>query len=140
MDSRGNGMNERIEQLTEMLSYIANIDKEKARQLVVSTRTGQDILANNITVLYEQQTANLLDIAQELRESRNKTYNVIAEMLTIDSIVNAEKNNRNQIYKKTYHMEKATNAKSICRTKNMKAQKRVLAIKKQNRLNLKKMR
>ena len=57
--------NKRIGQLTYMLCCITDMDYESAEQLVVTTDIGKRILENDITIMYEQQTENLAEIASE---------------------------------------------------------------------------
>lgn len=134
MDSGGKSMNKRIEQLSEMLSIIANIDFQDARTIILSTKIGREILDNNISVIYEQQTANLLEIAEELHD--RKAYDQIVPLLTIENIINAEEKcsciekSAVRNYKKNVILKKSE------REKCKKEWASAIAIKRQNQLNV----
>lgn len=81
--------NKRIRQLAFMIRAITEIELEEAERIILSTEIGKDILAGNITVLYEQQTDNLAEIADELKEKGS--YRNVAEQLTFKNIVYAGK-------------------------------------------------
>ena len=81
--------NKRIRQLAFMIRAITEIELEEAERIILSTEIGKDILAGNITVLYEQQTENLAEIADELKEKGS--YRNVAEQLTFKNIVYAGK-------------------------------------------------
>lgn len=79
--------NKRIGQLTYMLCCITDMDYESAEQLVVTTDIGKRILENDITIMYEQQTENLAEIASEFIGKR--IHLDIASQLTEEKIVDA---------------------------------------------------
>lgn len=81
--------NKRIRQLAFMIRAITKIELEEAERIILSTEIGKDILAGNITVLYEQQTENIAEIADELKEKGS--YRNVAEQLTFKNIVYAGK-------------------------------------------------
>lgn len=132
--------NKRIEQLTFMLNTITEIGWKEAEDVVLSTKTGKDILLNNPVVLYEQQTENLAEIGDELREKDK--YNVIAKKLTMENIIESgtllrkyEMENR----KKTpvvYNAVKQKGQEKAVRRKTLKEkQKIILKAKRQNKIN-----
>lgn len=75
----------RIRQLVIMLSSIVNVEEREAEDMILSTNIGQLILDNNMTAIYEQQTANLEEIAMELRETEQ--YQQIASLITTEKII-----------------------------------------------------
>jgi ribosomal protein S13 len=136
--------NKRIAQLTFMLSDITGIGGNEARGIIVSTEVGKLILDNNSTVLYEQQTENLYEIAREISE--RKEYENIVSLLTIPNIVNAGKRLREH-EKRTVRDEvpqsvkvgKNVQLKQKLNQQNLMKRKTVMAIKKQNKMNLRRM-
>jgi ribosomal protein S13 len=136
--------NKRIAQLTFMLSDITGIGENEARGIIVSTEVGKLILDNNSTVLYEQQTENLYEIAREISE--RKEYENIVSLLTIPNIVNAGKRLREH-EKRTVRDEvpqsvkvgKNVQLKQKLNQQNLMKRKTVMAIKKQNKMNLRRM-
>lgn len=132
--------NKRIRQLAFMIRAITKIELEEAERIILSTEIGKDILAGNITVLYEQQTENLAEIADELKEKGS--YRNVVEQLTLKNIVYAgkmlceyEEENRKNIavvYKPISQndVEKADRRKVL-----KERQKNILKIKLQNKIN-----
>lgn len=132
--------NKRIEQLTFMLNTITEIGWKEAEDVVLSTKTGKDILLNNPVVLYEQQTENLAEIGDELREKDK--YNVIAKKLTMENIIESGKLLRKyemENKKKppvVYSAIKQKGQEKAVRRKALKEkQKIILKAKRQNKIN-----
>jgi hypothetical protein len=136
--------NKRIAQLTFMLSDITGIGENEARGIIVSTEVGKLILDNNSTVLYEQQTENLYEIAREISE--RKEYENIVSLLTIPNIVNASKRLREHEKRtvrdemsQSVKVDKNVQLKHKLNQQNLMKRKTVMAIKKQNKMNLRRM-
>ena len=123
-----------------MIRAIAKIELEEAERIILSTEIGKDILAGNITVLYEQQTENLAEIADELKEKGS--YRNVVEQLTLKNIVYAgkmlceyEEENRKNIAV-VYKPISQSDVEKADRRKLLKErQKNILKIKLQNKIN-----
>lgn len=63
-------MNKRISELGFMYSYIANCSIADAIVIILKTNVGMEIVHNNECLLYEQQTANLYDIVEEINKTK----------------------------------------------------------------------
>lgn len=134
--------NQYLEISNTLLDYKqSRISSEEAiERIILSTEIGKDILAGNITVLYEQQTENLAEIADELKEKGS--YRNVVGQLTLKNIVYAgkmlceyEEENRKNIavvYKPISQndVEKADRRKLL-----KERQKNILKIKLQNKIN-----
>ena len=82
-----------------MFADITGKSKDESERIIRETATGKAILAEDETVIYEQQTENLYCIAQELKEIGNQEDVVVR--LSNENIIKAmkklhelEKNNR----------------------------------------------
>lgn len=133
--------NKRIDQLAFMLSYITKIQPENAREIIVCTETGKAILTNNMTVMYEQQTENLAEIAAEI--AKKEQYRHYASMLTTDNIVEAakelrqyEREQRNKKCKVKYTATKNAELKNALKKQAIEKRKAVIGIRKQNKMNI----
>lgn len=141
MKDNAGGNSRRIQQLAWMLSDISNVSLDYARDLIISTETGKAVQENDRTVLYEQQTANLAEIAGELE--RREPYHKIASMLTMEKIAEAgrrlrayENENKRAETAVKLTMHKNTELKEILQKQTAVKRKSVLAIKKQNQMNV----
>lgn len=140
MLNKQNG-NKRIGQLTYMLCCITDMDYESAEQLVVTTDIGKRILENDITILYEQQTENLAEIASEFRGKQ--IHLDIASQLTEEKIVDAalkldnyeKQNNPNRKVIECFSSDKNNIDKNIFQKNLKQKRKKVLMIKRQNQMN-----
>ena len=74
----------RLYQLSLMMSHITGMPKDYCSGIIQNTLVGQNILEENEVTMYDQQTANLYDIATELK--------FIVDKLTTDNIVDAMMN------------------------------------------------
>ena len=81
--------NRRLEQLVYMFSCITGKVPEESRNIILLTETGKSVQANNLTVMYEQETANLYSIGMELRKI--DCYAQMAELFSVENIVTASK-------------------------------------------------
>ena len=136
--------NNRINQLAFMLSDITKIDRSQALEIIKETDTGKAILDNNMTILYEQQTENLEEVAVELRNSNR--YPEIVSKLTTQNIVIAGKNLRtfeNECAKnnksKAIVFESNEQLKNQLQERMKEKRKSAIAIKRQNKVNEKRM-
>ena len=130
----------RIKQLAYMICQITGIDFELAEQLVVETDIGKRILQNDVTLMYEQQTENLAEIALEFKEK--KIHLDIVSQLTIEKIAAAAWKvgayDQDDTDKKiTAYAVKAGNVadKEHIREKLMHRRRQILKIKQQNQMN-----
>lgn len=78
----------RIIELTYAYSLLTGVSIQESRKSILSTPTGKAILNGNRFVLYEQDTANLYNIAEELDAIRR--YNISTRDIEL-SISKAEK-------------------------------------------------
>lgn len=131
--------NARIDQLAVMLGYIVNIEYESAVQIVESTEVGKRILENDFTIMYEQETENLAEIADELRTNAKK-YHFVSK-LTSQNIAQASKKYREKRVKgvatcNDYKILKKDNLGKSCIKEQLKSnEKNLLKRKKQNQIN-----
>lgn len=131
--------NARINQIAIMLGYIANIEYKLAEQIVESTEVGKRILENDFTIMYEQETENLDEIADELRLNAEK-YDFISK-LTPQNIAQASKMYREKREIETatcnaYMILKKDNLGKSCIKEQLKInEKNLLKRKKQNQIN-----
>lgn len=135
-------MNEkRIEQLAFMLSDITGIDHVRARNIITDSETGKMILDNNMTVMYEQQTENLWEIAAEMAACGK--YRTLVPMLTVSNIAEAgkhlgeyERRAEKKMVSTPIKMIKASELKQRAAGKNLIKRRAMLSIKKNNRKNI----
>lgn len=80
----------RLHQLSWMMSFITGMIQNYCSDIIRETSVGQNVLDENEVTMYDQQTANLYDIAVELKSKG--TYENIADQLTVDNIVKAMMN------------------------------------------------
>lgn len=140
MLNKENG-NKRIGQLTYMLCCITDMDYESAEQLVVTTDIGKRILENDITIMYEQQTENLAEIASEF--IGKQIHLDIASQLTEEKIVDAalklnnyeKENNPDRKVIECFSFNKNNIDKNIFQKNLKQKRKKVLMIKRQNQMN-----
>ena len=133
--------NKRIGQLTYMLCCITDMDYESAEQLVVTTDIGKRILENDITIMYEQQTENLAEIASEF--IGKQIHLDIASQLTEEKIVDAalklnnyeKENNPDRKVIECFSSNKNNIDKNIFQKNLKQKRKKVLMIKRQNQMN-----
>lgn len=59
--------NSRLDEMVFLMSYLKKLEIQEAKKLVLSTETGNAILNENESVLYEQDTANFSSIIFELQ-------------------------------------------------------------------------
>ncbi len=126
-----------------MFSDITHVEYDTAKNIIADTETGKLILSNNQAVLYEQQTENLSEIADELKE--NPEYQQLASMLQTEKIVKAAgklpgMERENTVSLATpYIMPKNKDLKKIVSSKLRQKQKENVALKKQNLINARRM-
>lgn len=61
----------RIEQLSIVYSYINKCNIEKAKEIILSTPTGEAIKREHCLLLAESPESNLIDILTELKQNYN---------------------------------------------------------------------
>ena len=129
--------NKRIDQLACMLADITKINIDDAKKIIINTHIGEQIQANNPTVLYEQQTENLSEIASELKASEK--YRDMASMLTDSSIVRAGRklHGYEAVNKKKIKLiiPKNSNIKKLSQKQAAAKHKAVMKIQMQNKFN-----
>lgn len=81
--------NERINRLSTLLAYMLDIQKKSARVIVNHTEIGRALKEDNMTVLYDQDTANMIEIIDEL--SKRKHYGKKLQNTTINDVVRIAK-------------------------------------------------
>lgn len=135
-------MNERLNELTFMFSYVTGMSSQEAEKLILSTNTGKAIKRKNKAVLYEQQTDNLYQIAQELKA--NHAYPEIEDVFTVENIVQAlikliGKNKERQVTTDNVKFDKKPTLKVLQRKQQKVEYKKLLQNRKQNRINVRRM-
>lgn len=130
-------MNKRMRQLTALFSAITGKTLEESMEIILQTETGNAVNENNMAIMYEQQTENLYEIAEELKRQEN--YAEIAEMLSIENIVSAMKEfqDRKDAKKtdKIPYMQREPKLKSEYKNNLLSKRKRILQIKRQNQIS-----
>lgn len=132
-------MNERLNELTFMFSYVTGMSSQEAEKLILSTNTGKAIKRKNKAVLYEQQTDNLYRIAQELKEDHSCTE--LAGVFTVENIVQAlmelvEKNKERHLTTSNMKFDKKPMLKALQRKQQKAEYKNLLQNRRQNRINV----
>ncbi len=61
----------RINQLTYMYSHITKKSMEESKKIILDTKVGRGLSVNDKRLMYEQQTANLYEIFQEINFKKN---------------------------------------------------------------------
>lgn len=127
--------NKRLKQLVIMFSAITGVSETEAEKIIIHTETGQAVLDNDETVIYEQQTENLYCIAEELKN--NSQYVKLAEQLSDEKIVKVMKDLKNLLEAEEHTcIIKASAGDVSSYNKRLKQkQKEVLKIKAQNERN-----
>lgn len=64
----------RIKQLVEMMIFLSGKSREELESLVESTVVGIELMEGSEILLYDQQTANLYEIRQELEDRGLKEW------------------------------------------------------------------
>lgn len=122
MNVSNNKSETRIENLSEMLSYIMKIPKEQTKEKILSTKIGAALVKKNVQVLYEQQTSNLEYILEELGISETISSKEIED--AYQWLLNSEKEKEPLVktsYKKLNASEKnRINKKIKAYRKNLK--------------------
>lgn len=133
--------NERLEDLIFMVEQITGLSHHESKQLILTTRTGKALQNKNQAILYEQQTENLYQIAQDLKIQNN--FIDAEAIFTVDSIVSAfeallkYRANTNDIHEHSLLKFSGTRELKIRQKKRyMAAQKQMLQLKQQNRFNI----
>lgn len=127
--------NKRLKQLVIMFSTITGVSETEAEKIIIHTETGQAVLDNDETVIYEQQTENLYCIAEELKN--NSQYVKLAEQLSDEKIVKVMKDLKNLLEAEEHTCIIKVSAGDVSSyNKRLKQkQKEVLKIKAQNERN-----
>lgn len=130
--------NRRLEQLVYMFSCITGKTPEESRYIILLMETGKSVQANNLTVMYEQETANLYSIGMELRKI--DCYAQMAGLFTVENIVAAskkwerEKNVNKAIT--TFIAPNRSEVKDIGKKHLLEERNRKLQVKRQNVKNI----
>ena len=130
--------NRRLEQLVYMFSCITSKTPEESRYIILLMETGKSVQANNLTVMYEQETANLYSIGMELRKI--DCYAQMAGLFTVENIVAAskkwerEKNVNKAIT--TFIAPNRSEVKDIGKKHLLEERNRKLQVKRQNVKNI----
>lgn len=133
--------NRRMQQLIFMFSSITGKSEEESEYMIMQTETGKLVLANDRTVLYEQQTENLYSIAMEL--SQMSEYREIAQSMSNENIIKSMKGLRAIELEKQGDVDKSTlvylkpddGVMDKVKERMREKQKEVLKIQEQNRIN-----
>lgn len=88
---------ERKRQLAFILADITGCSEEKAEAIIDKTELGERLRNHDSTVLYEQQTENMYQLAEELKKGR---YADFADKITNDKILAAIRKFRERERKK----------------------------------------
>lgn len=136
-----NVYNERLDELTFMLAHITGLSHQQSKQLILNTRIGKALQNKNQAIIYEQQTENIYQIAQELREQNN--YPEIESLFTVDNIVNSfdallesQADTGHIPGKLMFKISKTPELKSLQKKRYKLEQKQQLQFKQQNKFNL----
>lgn len=124
-----------------MFSSITGKSEEESEYMIMQTETGKLVLANDRTVLYEQQTENLYSIAMEL--SQMSEYQEIAQSLSNENIIKSMKGLRAIESKKSGSVDRGAlvylkpddEVVDKAKVRMREKQKEVLKIQEQNRIN-----
>lgn len=134
----------RIDQLAFMLSDITGIDHVRARNIIADSETGKLILDNNMTVMYEQQTENLLEVAMEMAACGK--YQTLVPMLTVPNIAEAgrhlgeyEKRAEKKVAGQPIRIKKVSGLKQKAARRNLSKRKVILSIKENNQKNIRRL-
>ena len=132
--------NKRLRQLILMFATLTGKTESESEQIICGTETGRAVLEKNEVVLYEQQTENLYSIAQDLRQSGK--YEEVVACLSTEKIASSMKSLlelERQDIKKNKEVclvyPKLSNVGSK-RKKLMQKQNELLRIKRQNKINV----
>lgn len=131
--------NKRLDQLIYMFSDITGKTPDESKKIILLTDTGKAVNTHNMTVMYEQETANLHSIGIELRKISD--YSQLGQLFSTENIVaSMNKLRAKEVPAKesitTFTAPSMTDLKSKERIRILEEQTRKMQIKRQNLKNV----
>ena len=131
--------NKRLDQLIYMFSDITGKTPDESKKIILLTDTGKAVNTHNMTVMYEQETANLYSIGMELRKISE--YSQLGQLFSTENIIaSMNKLRAKEVPAKesitTFTAPSMTDLKSKERIRILEEQTRKMQIKRQNLKNL----
>lgn len=131
--------NKRLDQLIYMFSDITGKTPDESKKIILLTDTGKAVNTHNMTVMYEQETANLYSIGMELRKISE--YSQLGQLFSTENIIaSMNKLRAKEVPVKesitTFTAPSMTDLKSIERIRILEEQTRKMQIKRQNLKNV----
>lgn len=131
--------NKRLDQLIYMFSDITGKTPDESKKIILLTDTGKAVNTHNMTVMYEQETANLYSIGMELRKISE--YSQLGQLFSTENIIaSMNKLRAKEVPAKesitTFTAPSMTDLKSKERIRILEEQTRKMQIKRQNLKNV----
>lgn len=131
--------NKRLDQLIYMFSDITGKTPDESKKIILLTDTGKAVNTHNMTVMYEQETANLYSIGMELRKISE--YSQLGQLFSTENIIaSMNKLRAKEVPVKesitTFTAPSMTDLKSKERIRILEEQTRKMQIKRQNLKNV----
>lgn len=131
--------NKRLDQLIYMFSDITGKTPDESKKIILLTDTGKAVNTHNMTVMYEQETANLYSIGMELRKISE--YSQLGQLFSTENIIaSMNKLRAKEVPAKesitTFTAPSMTDLKSKERIRILEKQTRKMQIKRQNLKNV----
>ena len=131
--------NKQLDQLIYMFSDVTGKTPDESKKIILLTDTGKAVNTHNMTVMYEQETANLYSIGMELRKISE--YSQLGQLFSTENIIaSMNKLRAKEVPAKesitTFTAPSMTDLKSKERIRILEEQTRKMQIKRQNLKNV----